>query len=213
MRIVAVASIVALAAIVSCKASEPISIGPEPVDGGIVGTGGAGGASGVAGTGTGGTTAQGGGGGPECADCGFHSGTRLRAMYYQADDGAGYQIGYWFDSERNEQCVFQTAGDGARRCLPVGGGIATGYFSDPGCTQPLAKISSCGPVPKYAWSSTLDNCDTIYRVYPLGSPVSTVYSGKPGQCNLVPSPPDGPYYLIGPEIPPSEFVAATLVQE
>lgn len=181
------------------------------------------------------------------------SGTRLKASWIESNDGARQYLfnteidqdtglyattNIWFDSMRNEQCVFRLATDGKLRCLPgvlsYGAG-RLGYsvqFSDAGCTMPVVAVSksdiNCavyGP-PAYALSSVIpaNTCQTpgedgMLHVYKVGAqtlpPASQLYAGNPPplSCNAgnVASQYGAVYEAT--EVDPSNFAAVkTAVQ-
>ncbi len=74
------------------------------------------------------------------------SGTRLRARYHVGDDGSKQFVG-WRDTERDEDCSFQTAEDGKLRCLPSTGGSVQ-YFSDSGCSEVVALVPATEACPE-----------------------------------------------------------------
>ncbi|MBI4956812.1 MAG: hypothetical protein HY908_32645 [Myxococcales bacterium] len=139
----------------------------------------------------------------------YASGARLRARIYVGEDGSQAHVGF-FDAERQENCAFSKASDGVLRCLPTAGYSST-YFSDAQCTAPVLAVS-CGQVPPaYALvNGGASTCPTWnVPVRALGAvhagPVYWVYGGT---CSAVPATPDVTYYALGPEIAPTEFVAA-----
>lgn len=146
------------------------------------------------------------------ADDGTKDGTRLKARYYVAEDGAR-QFAGWYDTQRGEDCAFQIASDGKRRCLPaarVNGGT---YYADSACTQPLALGSAgCTGGGGYASVGEYVGACVEYRtrLYPILGP----FSGKPyyksgGLC--VQSSIEAENLMrLGAEVPPSSFVAANL---
>lgn len=142
------------------------------------------------------------------------SGTRLKAKYIKADDGARAPMAdVWHDSQRNEECRFQRASDGKQRCLPTSVNYA-GYYADASCTQLLAYIQTgCTPT-KYA-GEALQLCSGVsftYNYYPLGAKVNpaTVYVKSGAMC-VGTSPLVGyDYYSTGGMISPSAFVAGVV---
>jgi hypothetical protein len=48
--------------------------------------------------------------------------------------------GHYFDAVRMETCSQSAASDGKSRCLPSAA-VNSGFFSDPGCTQPVATVA------------------------------------------------------------------------
>jgi len=152
---------------------------------------------------------------PSARADGNQSGTRLKARYYVGSDGSKEFIG-WHDSQRNEDCGFVTASDGTMRCLGGSGVASVGtYFSDTGCTQPLvlAQTGTGCAVPSIASKATLTSCSTVYyTLFQVGSSFTgTPYSGTPSSCTKVTTTlPGYAVYNLGPEVPASSFVAATV---
>jgi hypothetical protein len=146
------------------------------------------------------------------------SGSRLKANYYLGGDGSK-QFAFFTDSQRSgEQCSFETASDGSTRCLPAGASMGS-FYSDSGCTVPLALTTSCSTAPAYAVAYTSTTCGVYkYHVYPVSGPFSgaTVYDGTPASCNAVPTselPATYGYYTIGTEVPASSFQVATIAAQ
>jgi hypothetical protein len=155
------------------------------------------------------------------------NGTRLKAEYWTADDGTrAYLPNTFWDSERGEECQFRLASDGVLRCLPLIGAAVdsptNAYYSDSGCTTRLGAVDCSGNQPKYS-GQTDSLCSSLAHVYTNQSvytgPVyhsSTYYDGAPygtPECTLMTWPTTEnrtTVYNLGPEIPASSFVAATV---
>lgn len=145
------------------------------------------------------------------------SGSRLKMRGYVASDGAK-QFVSWHDDQLNVDCDFRTTSDGMLRCTPSGANVL-GYFSDTGCSQPLAIASPKGcAAPPYGiefYQATGVCNSSRVRVRPIGSAFTgaTMYSGTPGNCNGTPSSSllsIYDMYSVGPEVAPSTYVSATL---
>lgn len=145
-------------------------------------------------------------------------GKRLKAVFRTGDDGSKEPVpGMWYDSARSDICSWVTASDGTTRCMPFDGtdGNVSPYFLDAACTQPLAVINGCS-TPKYGVLLTFSDCGASqYHFFPFGALVvptpSSVYAVSASATCAVASPPsETPLYTLGPEIPPSAFVSATL---
>lgn len=191
----------------------------------------------ASGSGTGGapiaTTASGHGGGKSSGggsvmnpvdDAQAESGSRLKARRIVADDGAKDAAGF-YDSARKEPCGFVIMSDGQRHCVPLTRAIGIGNnFSDSACT--VAVASSTPPTPldctdtlypydaAYVFASGMSgNCG--YRFYqPIQVPEPpAVYFRTGSSCILVSKQPGLTYFIAGPEIPPSAFVAASIVTD
>jgi hypothetical protein len=141
------------------------------------------------------------------------SGTRLIANYYVGGDGSR-QFAYFTDSARSgDLCVFQTAGDGALRCLPSGAYYIASEFSDSACSRPVAESTTCS-APKYVIQSVAGTggaCTEATHVYSVGGAVTALYTMSAGSCVSVGAPPAGYTYVgVGAEILPSAFQQATI---
>jgi hypothetical protein len=151
------------------------------------------------------------------ADSGSTSGTRLKARYYAGADGSIQSGIGWYDSQRNENCFFQTASDGTLRCLPSGEASGAGvYFVDASCTtEELVTIGATGCVvtPKYAsrYVTQTDPCSVSrLRVYSVGSEFTGNHYVKIGTMCTAATPNAGlRYFRLGAEVDPSSFVRAT----
>ncbi len=190
--------ITAVALLVGCGSGKP-EIGPDPTSNGSTES----------------TTSGSGGTGGESSQldnqAGFISGSRLRAVFYEASDGAR-QFVRFRDTQRNEDCDMVTAADGVVRCLPTPSLTATVYFADTGCTVPVALISAgcTGALKKYLRAPAGAACaPTGSRIFPVGEMhTQTVYLGGDGNCLPVGSPNGFDVYSVGAEISPTEFVDA-----
>jgi len=148
---------------------------------------------------------------------GDKSGTRLKLRYYVTADGAEQVVGF-FDSARNEKCVFKRAADGVMRCLPdipLTWAPLTRYYSDPSCTNEVFGLPhGCQVSNVEMRSKTANRCNDGVSVYPLG----VAYNGPVYEDDLMSqqcrranlgglfAPQD--FHVMGPEISPTSFVAA-----
>lgn len=142
------------------------------------------------------------------------SGTRLRAIWQVAEDGAKQFLFQWRDTQRNEDCTFALAGDGVLRCMPATPINFVGYFSDAECTQRLfvrAATPSCVAQGQVLGAfSEYVGCDyrsKRFTVTAITSP-STVYLLSGDTCTGTGSSTAFDYFAGVAEIPPSSFVAA-----
>ncbi len=209
-------------------------VGNEAGVGGAPGTGGGPGTGGVTGTGggtggvpgTGGTANPDGGaagaGGTAIPDGGavdaapaaplpdFASGTRLRAMVYQATGGAKQWHG-WYDNQLKSVCTFAGAEDGATRCLPTG--EYTSYYADAECKTPVYHHNGTCAKPAFVWVSG-DTCGNTRPIYDLGAaitPAALYY--RPGlTCSPTEIPGNGTLHALTKR-PASDFVPATQVND
>lgn len=189
--------------------------------GGVVGTGGSGvGASG--GTTSTSTTVR-----PPGIDSGSptmvpvasanaaESGTRLRAIWQVAEDGAKQFLFQWRDTHRNEDCTFALAGDDVLRCMPATTINFAGYFSDAECTQRLFyRIANSACVAQGQVLGTLTEtagCEYRSRRFTVTAITrpSTMHVLSNGACTETTTNTGFDYFAGGAEIPPSSFVAAT----
>lgn len=145
------------------------------------------------------------------------SGERLRAAYLNGADGSRQFVG-WYDASLEVDCTYAIASDGSWRCLP--GGAETGrFFADAACTQRLATLPRGCSAPAYAVSSDTSACAwrPSKHVFSLGVPYTgpIAYSFVAGACSAVTSADLILYdlHLVGDEVPPESFVAATLERE
>lgn len=142
------------------------------------------------------------------------SGTRLKARWYVAEDGAR-QFVNWFDSELQRECTFAQAVDGVFRCLPAVPLLSTVYFTNASCTARIVLDYSCaiGSSDTVAiFAPAGDTSCTRYetRHFRIGAPVqpTQVWQRSGATCIETAVAPSGKYYPLGVEIAPSTFVTA-----
>lgn len=148
----------------------------------------------------------------------YVAGTRLAPRWLSTAAGARAFQGWW-DGLRKERCNFVVAGDGELRCVPdVAALDRETTFADPACTEP-------------AVSSTIDSCDSATvvrrrdvttcpprtRFFSLGAElasdggvVSLYRRAAPGGPCTAQSSHEGRWFRLGPELPPSSFIKATV---
>jgi len=171
----------------------------------------------------GGGSDPGGGGGPPDGTTDHTSGSRLRVRYLAGADGSREFIGF-FDSQRNENCLFGggtvRASDGTIRCLPSEAVAyqSAFYFEDAACTVRLAAALKSQCPPKYAAMYSSAQCpltETIYPILSAFTPGGAIYYvNASAQCVAYPgSLTSYDLYTVGDEIPPSSFVAARVLTE
>lgn len=145
------------------------------------------------------------------ADDGTKDGSRLKARYYVADDGAR-QFAGWFDTQRGEDCTFQVAADGKMRCMPiprVQGYVL--YYADASCSQKIV-ADATGCATGYAGIWDTSGCgQSRLHLHSLGSTVNsaTIYYSYNGSCTPI-AKGDTVYRHVGAEIPASSFVGANV---
>lgn len=146
------------------------------------------------------------------------SGSRLKARWYVADDGARQPVFQWFDSARNEECTFQRATDGVMRCMPTGAGLSS-YYSNANCTQRvaalLAALACIDGDGTYAIESATTGCESRTKVFTLGEtlPSESVYVLSGETCVAAAPNEAFVYRRLGSEVPPGSFVSAQLTTD
>jgi hypothetical protein len=145
------------------------------------------------------------------------SGSRLKVKYYAGADGSKAFAGF-YDTQLKADCFFGLAADGATRCIPGTTVPLLGYYTDPGCTQPLlATTAGCGQ-PTYATKTDTTACTTgaTVHAFSVGAPFSgtSVYFLSGTTCTG-PSPTTSgvAYFSVGGEVTPASLVAGTLQTE
>jgi hypothetical protein len=148
------------------------------------------------------------------ADGEHAAGARLAPMYLEADDGSRQFLG-WHDTAHDVDCSFASAADGAWRCLPSGADAGR-FFADAACTQRLATIPrGCASPPAFAIVRDVPACvwQQSRQVFSLGERYTgpLAYWMAAGACAAVSSNDVVLYdfYVVGDEVAPSSFVAAT----
>jgi len=148
------------------------------------------------------------------------SGSRIKAKYYVGSDGSRQWAG-WYDSQRKEDCYYQYASDEAFRCMPSVGYASTGYFSDAACTKEFAvRANTCALAEaKYVVRVTTAASQCVpgkvqwFQTAGKLTGVTSFYYKNGTTCSASPIITSYEFYAIGPEIPPTEFVAATTTIE
>jgi len=143
------------------------------------------------------------------------SGSRLKARYYEGEDGSKQFIGWW-DSQRQEDCVMVPAKDGKLRCLPAANVAITGY-ADANCSVPVVTVRKGCAAPSAAIvmetsgnvSCSLGYAYAAYGVDPAKF-TGTLYGGSPSTCKVTTGEPYAEtmdFHRLSSEIPPTSFVA------
>ena len=161
------------------------------------------------------------GGGEEAGlTCEGKSGSRLRQLVRDHDDGSS-EVVHLVDSERGLQCVFATAPDGQLRCMPrvdqdkVYGGILR--YLDSSCSQPIASVDSEAHPVLFRYSVPQgESCNQ--RFLPVYADVGAVtdiaegdqiyFRNPQGDCAAATAS-SATYYQLGEPIPPESFVAGS----
>jgi hypothetical protein len=160
--------------------------------------------------------ADGADGAPGADGKGVTSGARLKAIARVGADGSKVYDAYTlYDSEKDARCSYALAADGVERCLPAGTYLGMSeFFADATCTQ-RAVMAGCDA--KFAYSHSYEyqggNCGVnrthVFQV--VSGPVATAYVKNGAYCD--PYDTSAVAYAIGPELPPTEFVASTIEYE
>lgn len=142
----------------------------------------------------------------------YRSGSRLLAEILRAGDAVRFER--FFDTKRNETCTFMETADGEYRCLPT---WTAAKYADSSCGKPtVAHLSTCGADTRYAVATVgSTGCARQFRpsaIYPIGdvSEGETYDKLVDGRCEPRP-PAEETRRVLGPEIPFTEFVKATVV--
>src|SRR5205823_2204997 len=125
----------------------------------------------------------------------YVSGTRIKARVMSSADGAKAFVGF-YDMTLATACAFGRAADDTVRCLPTNAAYVPGsWWSDSGCTTPLAYASSPGCAVTYlqkseATSSCVDvgyySVTARTRIFHVGSTFSgaMMWVGTPASCSM-----------------------------
>jgi hypothetical protein len=141
------------------------------------------------------------------------SGSRLKILQYSGDDGSSFtQVGQFHDSMLNVDCSSQIAADGVQRCLPSSIAQAGSYFSDSGCSQPVAFSTPAGcSAPAYAVNYLVQCSGVAFHVFPVtGVYGGSLYEGSPTSCSSTTKVSGWTYYDLGAEVPAANFVKFTV---
>lgn len=159
----------------------------------------------------------------------YVGGSRLRPRYavtVSADGAESKRFEGWQDTARGEGCAFQTASDGAQRCLPSAAAPFGGtfWYSDATCTRAvwISAPSTCTTaVPKYTTpgpSLVSGTCPPAFgaAVFAVGGPIvppATLYHQLGASCAAITPPTCAgapcSFFDAGTEVPAASFVSAT----
>ena len=142
---------------------------------------------------------------------------------YVGADGSKQSAGM-HDTMLNVDCTFATMSDGALHCIPTTTGLAPttgklGFFADSACTQVVASTLSGCAMPQYASGSlSSGGCpySPTWHVFPVQGAFTgtSVYTMSGTTCSSTGTPvtsfPEYQLYTVGAELPPSNFVQATV---
>lgn len=148
------------------------------------------------------------------------AGRRLQLVHYTTADGLRSRDFTLYDTQKATTCYPTTLPDGTMRCIAFGPAIDT-YYRDAACTDPvqLAEIYT-GPagcaaptIPKYGQvyiSPAPGTCTYGEELHAISTPYAgTVYSNASGTCAVY-TPYEGEMYSVGPAVPLTDFVTATI---
>jgi hypothetical protein len=150
----------------------------------------------------------------------YRSGSRLevRWMVDRYEDGAQAPAAhgpkfYMFDRELNVACQARQTTDHIVRCLPYssiepdGETAVSDSFSDNRCSVRIAHTHSKSKVPRFVATDEI-----LARIYEAGAAIPTpakVYRSGP-ECGETLPPENRLFYLVGRELPPTDFVGSQL---
>jgi hypothetical protein len=136
---------------------------------------------------------------------GVSSGTRLRVMLLDGDEGSVVPDNRFglYDTVLAAPCEFEQLPDSTWACVPRDLAVGANDFADSACTVPAATTpsSSRGCYTRYA-------VDAADHVYAVGAGLSQIYRVVSGSCT-VDSLAFG-YFAVGAEIPEGSLVSATV---
>ncbi|HVJ17450.1 MAG TPA: hypothetical protein VM686_18615 [Polyangiaceae bacterium] len=180
--------------------------------GGATAGGGSGAGSGGSSAGSSGGGSSGSGGETNAGMCmerttNHASGTRIRGRFGVTAEGDRSWQG-WYDSERQEECSFDWAGD-TQRCMPTA--ISAYQYMDAACSQLVAQqvVEEGCAAPAYLSTSQYANCMTEMHLYELGPVVTPVslYQLVGDVCMPSPAAVTGTFVSAGAEVPLTAFVS------
>ena len=142
------------------------------------------------------------------------SGRRLQPVYF-AGEGIAAPSGSLYDTQVGVECYWQTATDGATRCLPFAASIVS-YYADTSCTKSvdvaLAQSAQCAtvPLPQFAVRYVAPGSE-VHEM--LGHHDATLYQRNGNACEPFTAQGED-FYDIDPRIvDPSSFEMSELVLE
>ena len=195
--------------------------GGDDADGGDPGDGGDDGDAPDDGSSDGDAADDDGGDGPDPTGlCTGDSGSRLRQVVRQNDDGTSEQIALR-DTQTGGDCTFQLDREGTLRCLPRIDGrpfaIGQRYFADAGCSSPITALYQppLATPTHVVFPEASVGCGSGFRYFQVGADMnlgegSTIYyRDQAGSCVATTSYSYYRYFPVGAEVPPSSFVPGT----
>jgi hypothetical protein len=139
----------------------------------------------------------------------YSSGSRIRIVWLQGDDGSKQFVGLW-DSERGERCSWSLIGE-ETRCLPVRM-LGSGLFADSGCLQALTSFpKGCAGLPEYQLVYVSSACGLGNSSYTHRGEEweGDIFYGSPASCNAFTRQENTRYFKQGSPVTASDFVRAT----
>lgn len=136
-------------------------------------------------------------------------GSRLKARFMTADDGARAWLGNWTDmGAGGARCAFSGASDGVQRCLPTDL-YGTAYFSDPACAVPVMEASPSAAPMAYLVAADPGAGGSVYaQLVAIAATPSALYAGA--QCYMAGQPSVSKSYWTYTPIAAAFFVGATM---
>jgi hypothetical protein len=144
--------------------------------------------------------------------------TRLQSYERMGDDGSRQWLGY-YDAPMGTVCGEMLAADQVHRCLPSSNVGVLGNFLDAACTTLVAEGSDCNAAfSPYALGKTTPD-QTWSQVFPVLGPLvhdpSVIYAPSntaQGVCQQYAHGMGTSVVPVGPETPPSAFVALPVAE-
>ena len=148
------------------------------------------------------------------------SGHRLQLVHYSTVDGLRSRDFTLYDTQKGTTCYPTTLPDGTMRCIAFGPTIDT-YYRDAACTDAvdLAEVytgpAGCAapPVPKYGdkyLPPSPGSCAYGEELHAISTPYAgPLYSNAGGVCEAY-VPYEDAMYSVGPAVPLTDFVTATI---
>lgn len=154
--------------------------------------------------------------------CAQQSGTRIRHVVLESEEGARVYPGPLHDTAYDERCSFRLAADDSLRCIPNADGSpfagGTLVFTDVNCTVEAAEMNAVvgNPAPQYMQTQTAaaDCLGARYGHYVLGNPIAVTVGSTPiyrmvdGTCTAGTAISTS-YFQVTSELAPDQFVAGT----
>jgi hypothetical protein len=141
----------------------------------------------------------------------------IQLVHYTSDD-LRFRDATLYDSLKGVSCYPTSLPDGTNVCLPYGGAIST-FYSDAACAQPIDLVevytggSGCAVLPpKYARkyiTPAPGSCQYNVELHNVSTPYAGTAYTNYGTC-LPYTPTGSKLYSVGPAVPTSDFVGATV---